>query len=98
MAEKYKDTEGITLFKLAKLYVTMNEFEKAASCFEEDIRRRENEHNEGKEKFEACLFLARYHFSNKNAALAAKYAQALMETHGPEREEAKDIIEKLKNM
>lgn len=95
-AERFKDTEGIALFKLAKLYETMGEIDQAARSFEEDLRRRDEERYEGKETVEACLFLARYYYDRKSPEKAVKYAERLMDVHGPEREEAKAIIAHLK--
>jgi anaphase-promoting complex subunit 8 len=95
-AEKFKDTEGIALFKLAKLYSSMDEKQKAAAWFEEDLKRRDQERNEGKETIEACLYLATFYMEKKNSAKAIQYAERLMESHGPERSQAKEIIDRLK--
>lgn len=91
-AERFKDTEGIALYKLAKLYVSMNDLDKAASCYEEDLKRKEFESADTSETVEACLFLARYYNSKGNSEMTKQYAERLMETHGPEREEAKQLI------
>jgi anaphase-promoting complex subunit 8 len=39
-AERFKDKEGIALHKLAKLYITMDELERAATCFELNLKRK----------------------------------------------------------
>ena len=95
-AERFKDSEGIALYKLAKLYVSMNDLDKAASCFKSDLERRDTDNSESAESIEACMFLARYYNSRNDVANAKLYAERLMETHGPEREEAKQIINSYK--
>lgn len=74
----------------------MDEPDKAAACFEEDLKRREEESSEGRETVEACLFLARYYFDKKISDKAKVYAERLMESHGSARRVAKAIIDRLK--
>lgn len=47
---------------------------------------------EGKETVDACLFLTKYYAEKKDEAMSKKYAERLMEYHGPEREIAKDVV------
>ena len=56
-AERVKDKEGIALHKLAKLYVQIGDAEKAAICFQLNLKRKEAETSV--EASEALLFLAR---------------------------------------
>ena len=57
-AERFKDKEGIALHKLAKLYVSIGDSEKAAICFKLNLKRKEME--ESSETSEALLYLAKY--------------------------------------
>ena len=57
-AERFKDKEGIALHKLAKLYVSIGDPEKAAICFELNLKRKEME--ETSETSEALIYLANY--------------------------------------
>ena len=61
-AEKLKDSEGIALFKLAKLYVTMNDLEWAKECFEENLIKKGEEKCDEYEFMESHMFLANYYF------------------------------------
>ena len=38
-----KDSEGIALYKLAKLYQTLNDYTKAANCFEKNLEKKTEE-------------------------------------------------------
>lgn len=40
-AERFKDKEGIAMHKLAKLYITLGEIDKAACCFKENLARKD---------------------------------------------------------
>ena len=57
-AERFKDKEGIALHKLAKLYVSIGDEEKAAICFKLNLKRKEGEASS--EMSEALLYLARF--------------------------------------
>jgi anaphase-promoting complex subunit 8 len=58
-AELLKDSEGIALFKLARLYVSMGEVEKAASCYEENLTKKDEEKCDEMELIESHRFLAK---------------------------------------
>ena len=68
-AERIKDKEGIALHKLAKLYVSIGDNEKAAICFQLNLKRKQME--ETSETSEALLYLAKYFKS------IGKYEEAL---------------------
>lgn len=59
-AERYCDKEGIALHKLAKLYISMDQIDKAAICFKENLKRKDSEEQESAETLEALMFLAKY--------------------------------------
>jgi len=61
-AEKLKDSEGIALYKLAKLYVTMQDFEWARECFEENFAKKGEDKCDESEFIESHMFLANYYF------------------------------------
>ena len=42
-AERFKDKEGIALHKLAQLFISMGESHKAATCFVENLKRKDHE-------------------------------------------------------
>ena len=69
-AERFKDKEGIALYKLAKLYSSIGDIDKAALCFRLNLSRKQME-NSG-ETAEALLFLANYCKSQ------GKYDEALI--------------------
>ena len=60
-AERFKDKEGIAMHKLAKLYITLGEIDKAACCFRENLSRKDQEKIESNETTEALMYLAKYH-------------------------------------
>ena len=94
-AERYKDKEGIALHKLATLYISMGEIEKAASCFRENLRRKDNEEVESTETVEALMFLAKYCRANKQYEEALNFARRLHDYNGAEREEASALIREI---
>jgi len=55
------DSEGIALFKLARLYTSMNEIEKAVSCFEENLNKKDEDKLDDYEFIESHMFLAKYY-------------------------------------
>lgn len=69
--ERSKDKEGIALHKLAKLYIQIGEYEKAANCFSVNLRRKDMEEIESAETTDALLYLAKYH------KLVGRYEEAI---------------------
>jgi anaphase-promoting complex subunit 8 len=57
----YKDKEGIALYKMAKIYQTAGDEERAAACFKENLRKNNSEEVDNAELVESYLFLAKYH-------------------------------------
>lgn len=92
-AERFKDKEGIALHKLAKLYVEIGDGEKAAICFQINLKRKEMETSV--ETSEAMHYLARYFKQKGKYTEALQYAKKLHERCGSEREEAGALIKEI---
>jgi anaphase-promoting complex subunit 8 len=95
--ERYKDKEGIAMHKLAKLYIQMGEYDRAATCFKENLRRKDNEETESSETTEALMYLAKYCKSQGLLKEAIDYARRLHDYSGTEREEASALIREINN-
>lgn len=95
-AERFKDKEGIALHKLAKLYVSIGDTEKAAICFELNLKRKEMEASS--ETSEALLYLARFFKAQGKYDEAMQHARHLHECYGAEREEAGALIREISNL
>ena len=94
-AERFKDKEGIALHKLAKLYVSIGDPEKAAICFKLNLKR--NEMEESSETSEALIYLARYFKELGKYDEAMQYARHLHDYFGADREEAGALIREISN-
>lgn len=93
-AERFKDKEGIALHKLAKLYVSIGDTDKAATCFKLNLQRKEGQ--ETSEKSEAYKFLAAYAKSKGNFEEAAHYARGWHEhSDGSDREAAGALLREI---
>lgn len=57
---------GLALHQLGKLYELMGFEEKAVKCFEETLKRKDDEQIIDKELAESLLYLARYHKKSTN--------------------------------
>ena len=97
-AEKYKDKEGLVLHRLAKLYLSINDIEKAALCFQENLKRKETDEAFTSETVEALMFLSKYFKETGKYEEAVKYASRLHDYNGSEREEAKALIREIQNI
>jgi anaphase-promoting complex subunit 8 len=92
-AERFKDKEGIALHKLAKLYVSIGDPERAAACFKLNLKRKEME--ESSETSEALLYLAKHCKSQGKYEEAMQYARHLHDYFGTDREEAGALIREI---
>ena len=92
-AEKFRDKEGIALHKLAKLYVDVGDHDKAAICFQINLKRKEMETSQ--ETSEAMHFLAIYYKQQGKYPEALQFAKRLHERCGAEREEAGGLIREI---
>lgn len=92
-----KDKEAIALHKLAKLYVQTNEPDKAAVCFAENLKRREQEDVHSSETIEALNYLARYYRDQRKIEAALEYVTKLIEVSpaGMQRDEAYKLYNEL---
>ena len=72
---------------------------KAVSCFEENLRRKDEEQILDKELGECLLYLSKYYKIKGNTEKALIYARRLYDFNGPERDEANSILYEInKNM
>jgi len=55
----YKHLKGIALFQLAKLYDALGQQDKAVKCFEENLKRKDEEQIVDKEQGECLLYLTK---------------------------------------
>jgi len=92
-AERFKDKEGIALHKLAKLYVSIGDLDKAAICFKLNLKRKDME--ETSETSEALLFLAKYSRDKGKFEEAMQYARHLHDYFVADREEAGALLREL---
>jgi anaphase-promoting complex subunit 8 len=97
-AERFKDKEGIAMHKLAKLYITLGEIDKAACCFRENLSRKDQEKIESNETTEALMYLAKYHKAKEQYSEAIQYARRLHDFSGTEREEASALIREINSL
>ena len=95
-AERFTDKEGIVLHKLAKLYASIDDPEKAAVCFKLNLKRKEME--ESSETLEALLYLAKFFKSQGKYEEAMQYARRLHDYFGSDREEAGALIREISNL
>ena len=89
---------GIAMHQLAKLYSIIGLETKAISCFEENLRRKDEEQIVDKELGETLLYLAKYYKRMKNYEKATFYARRLYDFSGPERDEANTLIFEINNI
>jgi anaphase-promoting complex subunit 8 len=65
---------------------------KAVSCFEENLRRKDEEQILDKELGECLLYLSKYYKMKGNTEKSLIYARRLFDFNGPERDEANSIL------
>lgn len=83
---------------MAKLYSIIGLENKAVSCFEESLRRKDEEQIIDKELGETLLYLAKYYKKSKNFEKAIHYARRLYDFSGPERDEANSLIYEINSL
>ena len=76
----------------------MGEMEKAAICFKENLKRKDQEEVESSETTEALMFLAKFYKSQNRLEEAVNYARRLHDFSGTEREEASALIREINNI
>lgn len=72
-AERFKDKEGIALHKLAKLYVSMGDADKAAMCYKLNLKRKGTD--DTAQASEALMFLAKHTKEKGRLDEAMQYAK-----------------------
>jgi hypothetical protein len=80
------------MHRLAGLYERLHFKDKAASCFLESLRRKEEENDTGKETVEAIMFLKAYYMEKEMFDEAAKYARKLYDFGGADLDKATSNI------
>ena len=88
----------IALHQLAKLYSRIGLENKAVSCFEESLRRKDEGQVIDKELGETLLYLAKYYKKARNFEKAIHYARRLYDFSGPERDEANNLIYEINSL
>ena len=86
------------MHQLAKLYSIIGLENKAVSCFEENLKRKDEEQIIDKELGETLLYLAKFYKRNKNYEKAIHYARRLYDFSGPERDEANSLIYEINSL
>jgi len=92
-----KDSQGIALLKLGRLYLSMNEPEKAAACYEENLLKANEETCEENELSECHQFLAKYYSMTDSREKAIEHLTKLIEFGGVEGEKAKEELTRLRD-
>ena len=95
-AIQFKDKEGIALFKMAKLYSSLNDDDKAAVCFKQNLGRNVGDGNiDSEEMVESCLFLARYYKGRGQYEEAFNILVKLKDYEGTEKDEIQKLLRQL---
>jgi anaphase-promoting complex subunit 8 len=81
-AESNKDREHIALSKLAFLYYSINDEDKAAFYYKKNLDLRDQEGSEGQETVDALLFLANYCKNREAYHEAERYCSRLLDYAG----------------
>jgi anaphase-promoting complex subunit 8 len=97
-AERFKDKEGIALHKLAQLFITMGESQKAATCFIENLKRKDHEGVECSEIQDAVMYLAKYYKALGRYEESLNYCRRLQDYSGTYREEAMALIREINSI
>lgn len=83
--ESFCFSEGIALFQMGKLYDLMGFEERAIQCFEENLKRKDDEMVIDKELGECLMILANHYKKKANIDRALYFARRLQDMNGPER-------------
>ena len=97
-AERFKDKEGIALHKLAQLFIQMGETKKAATCFIENLKRKDHEQVECSEIQDAVMYLAKYYKALGRYEESLNYCRRLQDYSGTYREEAMALIREINSI
>ena len=97
-AERFKDKEGIALHKLAQLFISMGESHKAATCFIENLKRKDHEQVECSEIQDAVMYLAKYYKALGRFDESLSYCRRLQDYSGTYREEAMSLIREINSI
>ena len=97
-ANSCNDREGIALYKMAKLYMEIDDYDKAAICFKENLNRNLNEDIDTDEMIESCVFLARYYKSKGEYEEAVGILMKLKDYEGKEKDEILSLMREVSNV
>ncbi|KAH9064684.1 hypothetical protein Ae201684P_003471 [Aphanomyces euteiches] len=93
-----KDSDGIAVFRLAKLHQE-KEPSKAAEYFQQYWRDRSRVTRvDSNEALQAALFLGKYFMKRGDLPVAMEWCNKLMERDGPEKEEATALLQTMRQM
>nr|XP_043607702.1 anaphase-promoting complex subunit 8 [Erigeron canadensis] len=90
------DREAIALNKLAQLHNELGQIEEAAFYYKKDLERMEDEEREGPNMVQALLFLSKHYRAQKRYEEAEVYCTRILDYNGPEKEEAKGLLQSIK--
>ena len=95
-AIEFKDKEGIALFKMAKLYSSLGDEDKAAICFKDNLGRNVGDNNiDSEEMVESCLFLAKYYKVRGQYEDAYNILIKFKDYEGKEKDEIQQLLREL---
>ena len=77
---------------MARLYDKLSLKDKAANCFLESLRRKDEDNDTGKETVEAIMYLKNYYMGKEMFDEAAKYARKLYDFGGADLDKATSNI------
>lgn len=90
-----KDSEGISLFQLGKLYDLLGNKERAVACYDRNFERRKNQSRMDKEAAESLFYMTNYYKNTGDLDKARHYANFLLDFNGPERQEGLNLLDQL---
>ena len=91
-ADSCKDKECIALHSLAKLYDLIEDKAKAASLFQKNYERKQEDQIFDKEWAESILYVSIYYFQLQDYETSSELARKLIDFNGPERDQANSLL------
>ncbi|OQR86657.1 anaphase-promoting complex subunit [Achlya hypogyna] len=93
-----KDAECIAVYRLARLHQKENDIAKAAEYYQMYWRDRGINQVDSAEAASAVLFLAQYFKDKGRYDTASEWCNRLLDRQGPERDEAKALLQTMRNL
>ncbi len=94
----FNDRESIALFKLARLYLEMQDEDTAAAYYKRNLDAKDAQEIEGEDTKESLLFLAHYCTRKGSLDEAEAFCERLLDFSGKEKEEAKTLLQELHSL